>query len=261
MDLTRDRRDFIKTLAAGAVAAAASPNVFAQSAPESGGQRWVGVQIGPHSLYDEGIERCLDLLQETADVNALLVYSHTYYTADDIRLKQSARRSRDGPRGTRTGHRSAKSPVRLGEAPRGILQRNGASSPCANEGPGVLRLRFLLRASGSASRPRHQALCPHSRAVPGRHLGSGSQLGPGADRGCVRAGGGGTLLEPSRLRQLVARDRRGPLPELRARRVSVGRGARRSALEPPVPGERSVLLLRSLPRPLPGQGNRRGARA
>ncbi len=89
MDVHRDRRDFIKTLAAGAVAAASSPNVFAQSAPESGGHRFVGVQIGPHSLYDEGIERCLDLLQETADVNALLVYSHTYYTADDIRLKRA----------------------------------------------------------------------------------------------------------------------------------------------------------------------------
>jgi hypothetical protein len=39
---------------------------------------FVGVQIHPFSSYDEGPERVLDLLQETAGVNALLIYSHLY---------------------------------------------------------------------------------------------------------------------------------------------------------------------------------------
>jgi hypothetical protein len=42
-----------------------------------------GIQIGPHTILDEGIERCLDLIQDTAAINALLVYSHTYH--DDLK--------------------------------------------------------------------------------------------------------------------------------------------------------------------------------
>jgi hypothetical protein len=42
---------------------------------------WTGVQIGPHSFYDEGFERCLDLLESTAGVNTVMVYSHSYYSA------------------------------------------------------------------------------------------------------------------------------------------------------------------------------------
>lgn len=39
----------------------------------------LGMQIGPHSLFDEGVENCLDGLRQTADINAIFVYSHTYY--------------------------------------------------------------------------------------------------------------------------------------------------------------------------------------
>ncbi len=38
----------------------------------------VGVQMGPHTLLDEGIEHVMDLLQETAAVNAMFVYCHAY---------------------------------------------------------------------------------------------------------------------------------------------------------------------------------------
>jgi len=41
------------------------------------------IQMGPHTMLDEGIERCLDLIQETAGINALMIYSHTYH--GDIR--------------------------------------------------------------------------------------------------------------------------------------------------------------------------------
>jgi hypothetical protein len=35
--------------------------------------------MGPHTMLDEGIERTLDLIQETAAVNAVLTYSHAFH--------------------------------------------------------------------------------------------------------------------------------------------------------------------------------------
>ena len=40
--------------------------------------RFIGIQLGSHSVFDEGVDHVLDLLQRTAAVNAVLVYSHTY---------------------------------------------------------------------------------------------------------------------------------------------------------------------------------------
>ena len=37
------------------------------------------IQIGPHTMLDEGIDRSLDLIQEAAGINVLMVYSHTYH--------------------------------------------------------------------------------------------------------------------------------------------------------------------------------------
>lgn len=42
-----------------------------------------GIQMGPHTMLDEGIDRSLDLVQETAAINTVMVYSHTYHS--DIR--------------------------------------------------------------------------------------------------------------------------------------------------------------------------------
>jgi hypothetical protein len=39
-------------------------------------------------MFDEGIDRTLDLLQDGAAINSVMVYSHTYYTADGIRGKR-----------------------------------------------------------------------------------------------------------------------------------------------------------------------------
>src|SRR5450756_1916576 len=44
---------------------------------------FVGIQVGPQSLYDEGIDHALDLMQETAGVNTLIAYTHTYYGANN----------------------------------------------------------------------------------------------------------------------------------------------------------------------------------
>jgi len=40
---------------------------------------FVGIQVGPHTLFDEGIDHALDFIQTTSAANALIVYSHTYY--------------------------------------------------------------------------------------------------------------------------------------------------------------------------------------
>jgi hypothetical protein len=75
-----DRRNFLKGLAAlPAISAAANePQSPAASSP-----LFNGIQMGPHTILDEGIDRCLDLIQETAGINALMIYSHTYH--GDIR--------------------------------------------------------------------------------------------------------------------------------------------------------------------------------
>ena len=38
----------------------------------------VGVQMGPHTMLDEGIEHTLDLIQKTAAIDTIFVYSHAY---------------------------------------------------------------------------------------------------------------------------------------------------------------------------------------
>src|SRR5260370_38888448 len=76
------RRDFIRQ-AAAISAVSASGNAQQQpaiAAPKpQATERFIGIQMGPHSLLDEGIDRCLDLIQETAAVNAVFVYSQPYH--------------------------------------------------------------------------------------------------------------------------------------------------------------------------------------
>src|SRR5205807_757068 len=69
------RRRFVQTLAAAPALERAQP----AAAPP----RFNAIQMGPHTMLDEGIERALDLIQETAAINAVMVYSHTYHS--DIR--------------------------------------------------------------------------------------------------------------------------------------------------------------------------------
>ncbi len=82
MNPAPSRRHFLKT---SALATAALP--FATSAAAAPEKTFVGVQIHPFSFYDEGPERVLDLLQETAGVNALLVYSHLYGADQGVPLE------------------------------------------------------------------------------------------------------------------------------------------------------------------------------
>jgi hypothetical protein len=83
-----DRRDFIRRLGAISSSAVASallmPAAHASSqttTQPAGGRasRFVGIQMGPHTMLDEGIDRTLDLIQETAAINAVLIYSHAFH--------------------------------------------------------------------------------------------------------------------------------------------------------------------------------------
>ena len=69
------RRDFIRQTAG---VSALAQTAAAQQRPQTA-DKFIGIQMGPHSLLDEGIDRCLDLIQDTAAVNAVLVYSQTYH--------------------------------------------------------------------------------------------------------------------------------------------------------------------------------------
>ena len=75
---TLNRRTLLQIVAASAAAAQVAPSA----------ERFVGIQMGPHSMLDEGIDHVLDLLQGEAAINSVMVYSHTYYTADGIRRKR-----------------------------------------------------------------------------------------------------------------------------------------------------------------------------
>lgn len=68
------RRVFVK---ATAIATLAPQLTFAKEKERT--KPFVGIQIAPVSLFDEGVERCLDTLREKASVNALLLYSQTYH--------------------------------------------------------------------------------------------------------------------------------------------------------------------------------------
>jgi hypothetical protein len=70
-----DRRAFMEMLAALTAVSAAAP-AAAEPAPPAG--TFTGIQMGPHTILDEGIERTLDLIAETAAVNAVMPYSHAY---------------------------------------------------------------------------------------------------------------------------------------------------------------------------------------
>lgn len=41
--------------------------------------KFLGIQLGSHSVFDEGVDHCLGKLQETAGINALFVYSHMHH--------------------------------------------------------------------------------------------------------------------------------------------------------------------------------------
>lgn len=52
--------------------------------------RFVGIQLGPQSIYDEGVDHCLDIIQEQGGVNTIIVSTHSYYGAHGRSFKALA---------------------------------------------------------------------------------------------------------------------------------------------------------------------------
>ena len=73
------RRKFIKQTGLALGALSSYPDLAFSKAMQ--GSPWVGIQISPHAILDEGIENCLDILQDRAKVNTLVCYSHTYHAS------------------------------------------------------------------------------------------------------------------------------------------------------------------------------------
>lgn len=44
-------------------------------------ERFIGIQLGPQSVYDEGADHCLDVMQEHGGVDTVIVSTHSYYGA------------------------------------------------------------------------------------------------------------------------------------------------------------------------------------
>ncbi len=80
-----DRRSFIERLAALAAVADLGRQPLAGAEPGASRAAPVGtfngIQMGPHTILDEGIERTLDLIADTAAINAVMPYSHAYNAA------------------------------------------------------------------------------------------------------------------------------------------------------------------------------------
>lgn len=78
-----NRREFLSAAVATAAGGLLTPASMAQPATakrdQDSGSFFAGIQISPISLLDEGIERCLDRLQEIAAINTLVCYTHTYH--------------------------------------------------------------------------------------------------------------------------------------------------------------------------------------
>ncbi len=89
----KTRREFILGAAAMLAATASAKSgpgtpgsAREPSIPISGLRRgapptFVGIQMSPHTMLDEGIEPCLDLIREKGAVNAVFPYSHAFHTA------------------------------------------------------------------------------------------------------------------------------------------------------------------------------------
>lgn len=82
---THSRRSFLKRSSAAALAAALPSGAKAAPTQETAppavsqpGKRFIGIQVGAVSFVDEGVDRALDIFQERAGVNALMLAVFTY---------------------------------------------------------------------------------------------------------------------------------------------------------------------------------------
>ena len=67
-----NRRNFVQNAVAGALASAATSS---QAAPPA--SKMIGLQVGAVSFVDEGVNKALDIFQQSASVNTLFVATFT----------------------------------------------------------------------------------------------------------------------------------------------------------------------------------------
>jgi hypothetical protein len=73
-EMKMNRRDFVQTAMAGALASAAETGYAAPPAAS----KMIGLQVGAVSFVDEGVQQALDIFQSAAYVNTLFVATFTY---------------------------------------------------------------------------------------------------------------------------------------------------------------------------------------
>ncbi len=76
------RRKFLKQSALIGTGIALTPSLLegkASTVASLTSRSMISIQMGPHSILDEGIEPVLDFLKKEAAMNAVMLYSHTYY--------------------------------------------------------------------------------------------------------------------------------------------------------------------------------------
>jgi hypothetical protein len=73
-----DRRAFMGALAAAAFAAERTAAAHEATPTPVPAGTFNGIQMGPHTILDEGIEHTLDLIGDSAAINAVMPYSHAY---------------------------------------------------------------------------------------------------------------------------------------------------------------------------------------
>ena len=84
-DAVLARRDFIRDLtgllALGPLGLRVATSPSAATEAPATAANFVGIQMGPHTILDEGIDHTLDLIQRTAAINVVMPYSHGYNNA------------------------------------------------------------------------------------------------------------------------------------------------------------------------------------
>lgn len=82
------RRNFIRNSAISAAGLGLMPAYAgaissSDGMPSNGSELFSGIQMGTHSLLDDGIEWTLDFLKEKGEISTIITYSHAYYGADN----------------------------------------------------------------------------------------------------------------------------------------------------------------------------------
>lgn len=94
-ETNKDRRKFLLKATFGSAGIMLGPGILKgiKAAPAEAQlteDSMIGIQMGAHSFYDEGMERVLDFLSNEAAINTLMFYSHTYYGAENRPLRALA---------------------------------------------------------------------------------------------------------------------------------------------------------------------------